>query len=282
MGKTFFLLIAAFLLVLSGCSATPTTVTVTGSTVTTTSTVLLPPVTQTITTTTTTTTTMTTTTTSTATTTTNATVTVTPTPKVIFSDDFNSEVTGAVPSKWTVIKPSDTDISIDGTVYFGTSGKSAKIQDNSSTEVPIINKTIASQTGRFWYEISLRLMQTNQIIGGVYIGNSSVSGGRYGIENLGVSITFWSDGYIKYNDNDNDLLSWKNIQTYQADKWYTIKVLVDVPNQRFNIYIDDVLKLTDVKFRYPMTSLDQISVVSRVELPASTIWIDNVLATEAP
>ena len=153
---------------------------------TTTSTAQLPPVTQTITTTTTTnmTTTTTTTTTLTTTATINATVTVTPTPKVIFSDDFNSETTGAVPSKWTVSKPSDTDISIDGTVYFGASGKSVKIQDTSPTEAPIINKTITKQTGRFWYEVSIRLAQTNQIIGGVYIGNSSVSGGRYGIENL--------------------------------------------------------------------------------------------------
>jgi hypothetical protein len=143
-----------------------------------------------------------------------------------------------------------------------------------------MNKIIGSQTGKFWYEVSIRLAQTNQIVGAVYIGNSAVPGGIFNIENLGVSITFWSDGYIKYNDNDNQ--PWKNIQTYQADKWYTVKVLVDVPNQKINLYIDDVLKLTDISFRYPMTLLDQIMFGGRAELPASTIWIDNILVTEAP
>jgi len=51
---------------------------------------------------------------------------------------------------------------------------------------------------------------------------------------------------------------------------------VDVPNQKINLYIDDVLKLTDIRFRYLMTSLDQITFGGRAELPASTIWIDNV------
>lgn len=206
----------------------------------------------------------------------------TPAKRIIFADDFNSEGSGASPSKWTVAKPAGTDISIDDTVYFGTSGKSARIQDSSPTEAPTMNTIIEVQTGRFWYEVCIRLGQTNQIVGAAYLGNSTVPGGRFGIENLGVSVTFWSDGYLKYNDNDNDLLSWQNIQTYQADKWYTVKVFVDVPNQRINIYVDDVLKLSDIRFRYPVTSLDQISFGGRVELPAATFWIDSVLVTEGP
>jgi len=205
-----------------------------------------------------------------------------PASKVIFADDFNNETNGANPSKWTVVEPEGTDLSIDDTVYFGTSGKSARMQDTSATGAPSINRIIGTQTGKFWYQISIRLAQTNQIIGGAYIGTSTVPAGTYGIENLGVSIAFWSDGYIKYNDNDNNLLSWQNVQAYQADKWYTIKILVDVPNQRINLYIDDVLKLTDIRFRYPVTSLDQITAVGRVEIPAATVWIDNVLVTEGP
>ena len=199
---------------------------------------------------------------------------------MIFADDFNGEIAGTNPSNWTVVEAEGTDVSIDDKVYFGTNGKSAKLQDTSTTLAPNMNRIIESQTGRFWYQLSIRLGQINQIIGGAYVGNSKVSGGTFGIENLGISIAFWSDGTIKYNDNDNNLLSWQNVQTYQADTWYTVKVLVDVPNQRFNLYIDDVLKLTDIRFRYPMTSLDQITVVGRVEPPAATIWIDNVSATE--
>jgi len=66
-----------------------------------------------------------------------------------------------------------------------------------------MSKIIGSQTSRFWYGVSIRLAQTNQIVGAAYISNSAVPAGRFSIENLGVSITFWSDGYIKYNDNDN-------------------------------------------------------------------------------
>ena len=209
-------------------------------------------------------------------------VVTTPAKKVIFADDFNSETTGATPSKWTVNKPTGTDVSIDDTVFSGTGGKSAKMQDSSPTESPSVKTIIDVQRGTFWYEVSIRLAQTNQIVGAAYLGSSTAPGGQFGIENLGVSVTFWSDGYLKYNDNDNDLLSWKNVQTYQADKWYSVKVLVDVPNQRINLYVDNVLKLSDIRFRYPVTSLDQISFGGRVELPALTFWIDNVLVTEGP
>ena len=204
----------------------------------------------------------------------------TPVKRVIFADDFDSEANGSTPSKWIVNEPANTDVSIDDTVFFGAKGKSAKMQDNSSTEAPTMNKIIGVQTGTFWYQVSMRLGQTNQIVGAAYLSNSTVPGGRFGIDNLGVSVTFWSDGNLKYNDNDNDLASWKNVQTYQADTWYTIKVFVDVANQKINLYVDDVLKLTDIKFRYPVTALDQISFGGRVELPASNVWIDSLLVTE--
>lgn len=200
--------------------------------------------------------------------------------KVIFEDNFDSEITGTGPSKWNINKPAGSDVSIDDTVYFGTGGKSAKILDNSATEAPNMIKVIGNQTGKFSYQISIRFAQTNQIIGGVYIGNSTVTGGRFGIENLGVSLAFWSDGYIKYNDNDNDLASWKNVQTYEANKWYTIKVFVDLPKQKYDIYINGAVKLTGVKFRYPMTSLDEIMILGRNELPSSTVWVDGILVTD--
>jgi hypothetical protein len=220
-------------------------------------------------------------TTTTARPTTTKPVITTPPIKVIFEDNFNSEVTGVVPSKWTVTEPTDTDVSIDDSIYLGTNGKSAKLQDNSPAGTPNMLTKIGTQTGRFWYEVSIRLAQTNQITGAAYLSDSKTPGGRFGIDNLGVSVTFWNDGYIKYNDNDNDLASWKNVQTYEVDKWYIVKVLVDVPNQKISLYIDDELKVTDAKFRYPVTSLDQISFGGRVELPASTFWIDNVLIKEA-
>jgi len=53
-----------------------------------------------------------------------------------------------------------------------------------------MSKIIGIQTGKFWYEVSIRLAQTNQIVGAAYIGNSAVPAGVFNIENLGVSITF--------------------------------------------------------------------------------------------
>ncbi len=214
----------------------------------------------------------------TTTTPTTTTTTTTPTPKVIFSDDFNSETTGANPSKWIAREPNSTDISIDDKVYFGTSGKSAKLQDNSDTERPDIYKVIGIQTGTFWYEAAVRCAQTNQTESLLYISRGEGMA-EYGgsVENIAVSLAFWNDGYIKYNDG-----MWKDIQTYQADKWYTAKVFVDVPNKKYNLYIDGVLKLTDVNFRYSLTSLDRIFVTTLSIPPSSTIWIDNVSITEAP
>lgn len=200
---------------------------------------------------------------------------------IIFEDNFDSETTAANPSKWTVVDPSDTDVSIDDTVYFGTSGKSAKMQDNSNTDLPQLYKDIGSQTGTLWYEVSVRCAQTNVIEGVLYISNGKAPGGSSGLEGIGVSITFWSDGYIKYIVSGVPYV-WGNIQTYQADKWYTVKVFVDVPKQKYDIYIDGVLKVSDVNFRFPLTSLDRISFVARVEPPSSTLWIDNVLVTKVP
>ncbi len=200
---------------------------------------------------------------------------------IIFEDNFDSETTAANPSKWTVGEPLDTDVSIDNAVYFGTSGKSMKMQDNSNTDLPQLYKDIGSQTGTFWYEVSVRCAQTNVIEGVLYISNSQAPGGSSGLEGIGVSITFWSDGYIKYIISGVPYV-WGNIQTYQPDKWYTLKVFVDVPKQKYDIYLDGVLKVSGVNFRFPLTSLDRISYVARVEPPSSTLWVDNVLVTKAP
>jgi hypothetical protein len=232
-------------------------------------------------------------TTATTTTTTPKTTTTTTTPpiiktsittatnKVIFKDNFDSETAGSNPSNWTVIEPSGTDISIDDEVYFGTGGKSMKMQDNSDSSLPQLYKVIGSQTGTFCHEASVRCAQTNVIEGVLYISNSVAPGGSSGLEGIGVSITFWSDGYIKYIVSGVPYV-WANIQAYEANKWYTVKVFVDVPNQKYDIYLDGVLKVSGVNFRFPLSSLDEISFVARVEPPSSTMWIDNVLVTEAP
>ncbi len=68
----------------------------------------------------------------------------------------------------------------------------------------------------------------------------------------------------------------------EADKWYTLKVFVDVPNKKYDIYLDNVLKVSGVNFRFPLSSLNTISFVARAESPSSTMWIDNVLVTAAP
>ena len=199
---------------------------------------------------------------------------------IIFEDNFDSETTGANPSKWVVSQPTDTDILIDDTVYFGTSGKSAIMQDDSNTVTPQLSKIIGSQTGTFWYEASVRCAQTNVIEGVLYISNSQAPGVVSGLESIGVSIAFWSDGYIKYIENGASYV-WQNIQTYQPDKWYTVSVFVDVPNQKYDIYLDGELKVSGVDFRFPLTSLDRIFFVARAEPPSSTIWIDDVWVIKA-
>jgi hypothetical protein len=166
-------------------------------------------------------------------------------------------------------------------VYFGKEGKSAKMQDNSTTETPQLSKVIGSQNGSFWYEVSVRCGQTNVIEGVLYISNGQASAGASGLENIAVSIAFWSDGIIKYIASGAPYI-WADIQPYQAGKWYTLKVFVDIPNKKYDIYLDGALKASGVNFRFPLNSLDRIFFTARAEPPSSVVWIDNVLVTKAP
>lgn len=192
-------------------------------------------------------------------------------PSVLFKDDFDSEFTGADPSKWTVTEPTGTNVLIDDIIYYGTTGKSCKLADDSTTVRPNMLATFTPQTGKFVYEAAVRQGQTDRIGTHLYVSEGD---GDLDVTRIAVAVVFWGDGNIKYNDGG----TWNIAQTYSADTWYKAKVIVDIPDQKYDLYIDGDLKASDVAFRYTHYTLDTI--YQTTHTLTSMMWVDDVLVTD--
>ncbi|MEU7870443.1 carboxypeptidase regulatory-like domain-containing protein [Dactylosporangium sp. NPDC049140] len=68
-----------------------------------------------------------------------------------------------------------------------------------------------------------------------------------------VSVAFTKNTIIAYSGTTSVTLG-----AYQLGRWYTVRTVVDIPNQRFDLYIDGEAKLTGAAFRAPMAGVQEI------------------------
>jgi hypothetical protein len=68
-----------------------------------------------------------------------------------------------------------------------------------------------------------------------------------------VSVAFTKNTIIAYSGTTSVTLG-----AYELGRWYDIRSVVDIPNQRFDLYIDGVAKLTGAAFRSPMDGVAEI------------------------
>lgn len=185
---------------------------------------------------------------------------------IVFHQDFDNETTGTTPKDWNVLEPKFGNFTIDETMHYGDKGKSAKIMDNSTEGYPHPYRYFAQQRGIF--VVALAIMLTNNTGNrtnlGVYIDDDYSNG---------ASIMFMEDGTIQYRERPGELVP---IATYIPKRWYVLKLVINVPDNSYDIHIDDHLEATNVKFIGACAQLHRILIDGGSAFWQPVGYIDNV------
>lgn len=187
-------------------------------------------------------------------------------PNIILSQDFNGETTGTVPQNWNLLAPWSGDFTVDDKVHYGQSGKSAKLIANSTEDFPSPFRDFIRQTGTI--VVTFAIMLSNNT------GNNTglevfVDDGYF----AGSDILFKEDGTIRYRDREDNLLVLR--EYYVPNRWYRVKMIINVPDNVYNIYIDDHLEAVNVGFT---SATNQINRIIIAETPASFVRLLQPIA----
>lgn len=155
---------------------------------------------------------------------------------VILNQTFDDESVVDVPKNWTIAQAQYGGFTVDNQTYY-SGGKSAKFVDNSTLGSPCPYMIFTEQKGTIVVTFAIRLAanrgnNTNLII---YIDDGNFSGSN---------INFTNRGTIEYHDNNGSYV----LRNYLNKTWYRIKMIMNIPNNTYDIYINELLEARDAKF----------------------------------
>ena len=171
--------------------------------------------------------------------------------KVITKTDFTG-YTGGAPSGWTEkneggVPGVRTPVTIDA-----EHGTSMQLEGFVNTNnVGIEHILTNALTGNVVFEANVRLGQTTNNVPLFYI-QQSLTVPKF--ENF--TLQFGKDGNIKAGKGqtkDSSSASWDNLMTYEANKWYKIRVEMNLNTRKQTIYINGSV------FEKPMANVDMAS-----------------------
>ncbi len=179
----------------------------------------------------------------------------------ILSQNFDDEPTGSVPQGWVVENPSICSLRVNETVRYGETGKSARFMDHTTEGFSYVGRTFNPQYGSITLEFAMRSDFLNELM--FYIDDGNVA---YHSPN-GANIYFVPDG----SSIGGDLEYYDGYQTHPFGKWlletwYVIKMVIDVPQNTYDVYVDDILKVVGAPFRLFGT----VTQLSRIQFGATT------------
>ena len=155
---------------------------------------------------------------------------------MILSQNFETEKVGDVPKNWNITQPQYGSFTIDNqTCYSGH--KSAKFVDNSTVGSPCPYRTFPPQNGTITVKFAIRLNASSGINTNLSIW---VDDGNFS----GANIYFSNRSTIEYCDG----YDFHVLCNYTAKEWYEIKMVMNIPSKLYEIYIDDIRIIKNVKF----------------------------------
>ena len=188
-------------------------------------------------------------------------------PTTILTQNFDNEPTGSIPQEWTLGNPSLCSLTLNDSIYCGDSGKSARYADTASYShgCAPVTKAFENQYGHL--EFSFAILAENPDYFSLYIDKSLMG--------QGANIYLLPDMNFAYYDGNYHYLS-----PFSLNTWYQIKMIIDVPTNTYDIYIDNTLQAKGAHFRYfgGTTYLNEIEIgQNSYETPSA--YIDDILLT---
>lgn len=186
----------------------------------------------------------------------------------VLNEKFNTMTTGSAPtSPWTVVNTGGGSLVVQDVP--SSSDKSVKIQKTLTSGTASISSTVANLSGHVVFEAKVMSRETAGFKAIPYIYNSGGS--------TVASVSF-QDGNIKAYIGATATI----IQSFAADTWYAIRVVIDTDADTFDLDIDGVNKLHNEALRTATTSVCKLTFYMD-GTNTGTLSVDNVrIYTEAP
>ena len=205
----------------------------------------------------------------------NVTYTSSPSNRVFINQSFDSESVGTVPANWTVSYPQYGSITVINSTWYGSgaTGKSAMITDGYADNNPVPYRLFSPQNSTV--VISFAIKPTSNI--GVkktiqfYVDDGNFSGASFEFK----------DGQIGYESRYYGFSVLRS--SYAPDRWYKAKLILNIPQNTYNIYIDDHLEQSNVAFIGTCTQISRIVLNETSGQDASTLpvaFIDEILGVQ--
>ena len=155
----------------------------------------------------------------------------------IFSQNFDDEPTGAIPQGWTNNNVSLSSWTVNDTVYHGSSGKCAKYVDMASFPGGSAQVEMNFEKQYGFLEFSFAVMAENPEYFSFYIddGTSMYRGAN-------IYLLPWME--LAYYDG-----SYHYLCPFSLNTWYEIRMVISVPTNTYDIYVDGSLVAQGAHFR---------------------------------
>jgi len=184
-----------------------------------------------------------------------------------YQEDFSSTGVGGLPTGWTVAGTGGT-----ASVQAATSapGDHVLVIDHPTTTSAslLAGTTIPTQSGRLALDVSVRADQTDADGYGPWLRDSG--------DVHGPLIAFRANGTIAVNAAG---AGWTSVVGYSAGEWYRLRLVVDVPANSFDLWVDGVRVAEGVPFRSAVTSLSKLQFGAYYANTGSFAFTDIVAAS---
>jgi len=186
-------------------------------------------------------------------------------PRIFYLQNFENETAGNPADNWTVFPPGAGSFIVNSSTIDGDMGNYAKFVDNSTTDSVVASRTFTQQNGTIMFSFSVSLPYTTGVHTGLEV---SVDDGSFNGSNI-----VFKDGAIWYYDGNKGLVTLRS--NYVANRWYRIKFIMNIPDNVYNIHIDDHLEWTDAEFNGSCSQIHRIAVTefSPSDAPGSLLPI---------
>jgi len=164
--------------------------------------------------------------------------------RLFLKQTFDDENTGAVPKDWYITTSQYGNVTVDGA---GFHNKCAMIIDNSTSDNPSPYRYFAEQTNTIGIAFAIKPTSNAGPNANIEI---FIDDGNFN----GANIIF-TKGKIAYRTDSGayDLRT-----SYVPDRWYNIKMILNIPANTYNIHIDDHLEEIGADFMGACTQLHRI------------------------
>lgn len=182
----------------------------------------------------------------------------------LFHDTFDDQPTGAAPAGWTVATPTSTTAAISATP--SDTDKSIGLTDTNTAGSASVKRGFAAQSGVVVAQ--WRFMEPNNITRLPYFQVWSGSTGAISLYTASYQLRYIAGNGVAVN-----------AAPIRPDTWHAVKLVLDVWNKRYDLYVDDQPVIRRASFSIPVSSVDAISFRTGYSTSPSSLHIDDVSVT---